>query len=69
MIDETKKADEKYVCKKNGQVAGFITARKDGYIFELYVESRFKGQCVGTQLLEKLREKTVRRMDGEKSGA
>lgn len=56
MIDETKKADERYVYKKNGQVVGFITVRQDGYIFELYVESRFQGQCVGTQLLEKLKE-------------
>ncbi len=57
MINETKNADEKYVYKKNGQVVGFITARKDGYILELYVESRFQRQCVGTQLLKKLKEK------------
>jgi putative acetyltransferase len=56
MIEETEEADEKYVCKKNSQVVGFITARKDGYILELYVKSRFQGQRVGTCLLERLRE-------------
>jgi len=57
MINETtEKADEKYVYKKKGKVLGFITARRDGYIFELYVESCSQGQHVGTELLKELRK-------------
>jgi len=55
-IKETRDcAKERYVYEEDGVIKGFITAREDGYIFEIYVESQFKRQEIGTVLFETLK--------------
>jgi GNAT superfamily N-acetyltransferase len=55
---EIRYSKEKYVYKKDGITRGFITAREDGYIFELYVdfqEEDFRGKGIGTSLFKTLK--------------
>jgi len=55
---EIRDAKEKYVYEENGIIRGFITAREDGYIFELYVDFRkedFRRKRIGTVLFETLK--------------
>lgn len=55
-IKETRDwAKERCVYEEDEIITGFIIAREDGYIFELYVESQFKRQGIGTALFETLK--------------
>jgi len=51
--------NERYVYKdEKNEIRGFITARKDGYIFELYVDFRdedFRRRGIGTALFKTLK--------------
>jgi ribosomal protein S18 acetylase RimI-like enzyme len=53
--------NDRYVYKdEKNEIRGFITARKDGYIFELYVDFReedFRGRGIGKVLFETLQGK------------
>ncbi len=58
MIEETKNAKEKYVYEENDKIVGFITARNDGYIFEIYVDFQkedFRRRGIGRALFETLK--------------
>ncbi len=54
---EIRSAREKYVYEEDGTIKGFITARSDGYIFELYVDSQSQRKKIGTALFETLQGK------------
>jgi len=60
-IKETQNAKERCVYEeKKCKIRGFITAREDGYIFELYVDFReedFRGRGIGKVLFETLQGK------------
>jgi hypothetical protein len=55
-VEEVPSAEERYVYKdEKGKIIGFITARRNGYILELYVKEGDHGKGVGTILFETLR--------------
>lgn len=55
---EIRDAYECYVYEENGIIRGFITARNDGYIFEIYVDFQdedFRRREIGKVLFETLK--------------
>jgi ribosomal protein S18 acetylase RimI-like enzyme len=58
--------NEKYVYDEDGIIKGFIIAgilNGSPYMYDLYVDSDFRGKGIGTKLLDKLR-KTYRYLTG-----
>lgn len=59
-VTEVQTAEERYVYEdEQGRVAGFITARRTGYILEVYVKEDSQRQGIGTVLFRTLAGENV----------